>query len=201
MENQAMQVILFKNIDNLGMQGQVVNVKNGYYRNYLGPQGLALEASSANLKRMELKRSRLREEAEKQVQEAEAYAVRLEAAPIKFVMKSPDGKRLFGSVHDHEIADQLIAQGFNLERRQVTHEPIKETGKFRVKVTLVGQVEAHVTVTVEAEETKTDLEAKIEAQLKAEAEAAEIAQAETEAAPAEAAEATGDDAKAETPEA
>jgi len=147
-----MQVILFKNVDKLGMQGEVVNVASGYYRNYLGPCGVAVEATKHNLKRLEAKRAKLQAEAEKQVQEAQSFAERLVEAQLRFVMKSPDGKKLFGSVHDHEIADQLIEQGFNIEKRQVQHEPIKETGTHKVKVKLVGQVEAIVDVVIEAEE-------------------------------------------------
>jgi large subunit ribosomal protein L9 len=146
-----MQVILFQNVDKLGMQGDVVNVANGYYRNFLGPRGVAVQATKHNLKRLEAKRAKLQTEAEKQVQEARAFAEHLSSAELKFVMKSPDGKKLFGSVHDHEIAVLLIEQGFNIEKRQVQHEPIKETGTHKIKVKLVGQVEAVVDVVIEAE--------------------------------------------------
>ena len=98
-----MQVILFENIDRLGMKGDVVNVANGYYRNYLGPRSMAVEATPANLKRLEAKRRQLQAEAEKQRQEAEGFARQLAQAPIKFVRKSPDGEKLFGSVSAHEI--------------------------------------------------------------------------------------------------
>jgi large subunit ribosomal protein L9 len=155
-----MQVILFQNIEKLGMQGDIVNVANGYYRNYLGPRGAALEATAGNLKRLEVKRHKLQAEAEKQVQEAEAFSKQLAAAKIHFVMKAHDGDKLFGSVHDHEILEQLVAQGFNLERRQILlREPIKTTGTHTVRVRLVGQVDAFVHVTVEPEEEVKEVKA------------------------------------------
>ena len=78
-----MQVILFKNVDKLGMQGDVVNVANGYYRNYLGPCGVAVEATKHNLKRLEAKRAKLQAESEKQVQEAQSFAERLVEAQLR----------------------------------------------------------------------------------------------------------------------
>lgn len=146
-----MQVIIFQNIDGLGMQGDVVNVKPGHFRNYLSPYGIAVEASATNLKRLEAKRNKLRAEAEKQRQAARAYADRLAEAEVKFVLKSPDGTKLFGSVHNHEIAEQLVAQGFEIEKRQVLGEPLKTVGEHKVRVRLSGGVDATVTVVIEAE--------------------------------------------------
>src|SRR5690349_1306183 len=124
-----MQIILFDNIDRLGMKGDVVNVANGYYRNYLAPRNLALEANAANLKRLEAKRRKLKAEAEKQKQDASSVGKRLAEARVHFVRKSPDGEKLFGSVHDHEIIQQLAEQGFTIERRQlVMKEPFKTVG-------------------------------------------------------------------------
>jgi large subunit ribosomal protein L9 len=144
-----MQVILFDNIDRIGMKGDVVNVAKGFYRNFLGPREMAIEASPANMKRLDAKRRKLRSEADKQRQEAEGFAKELATAKVSFTMKSSDGEKLFGSVHVHEIYDQLVAQGFNLERRQILlSEPIKTTGIHTVKIKLVGQVDASVKVTI-----------------------------------------------------
>jgi large subunit ribosomal protein L9 len=147
-----MQVILFDNIDRLGLKGDVVNVANGYYRNYLGPRNLALDASEANLKRLEAKRRKLKSEAEKQRQEAEGFASQLANAKIVFTRKSPDGDKLFGSVTAHEIFDALVAQGFNLQRQQIAlRESLKTVGTHTVKIRLIGQMEGHVKVVVEPE--------------------------------------------------
>ena len=148
-----MQVILFENVEKLGMQGDVVNVASGYFRNYLGPRNKAVLATETNLKRLELKRKRLTADAEKQLGEAEGVARQLTDAKVHFVMKSPDGHKLFGSVHDHQILEQLVEQGFQLERRQILlPDPIKETGEHTVRVRLLGRVEGEVTVVVEPEE-------------------------------------------------
>jgi large subunit ribosomal protein L9 len=147
-----MQVILFKNIERLGMQGDVVNVAPGYYRNYLGPHGIALEATQATLSRLETKRKKLRAEAEQQLGEADVLAKRLKEVQIKFVMKTIDDQKLFGSVQDHDIALKLAEAGFEIERRQIAlHEPIKSTGTHQVKIKLLGHVEGQVTVIVDPE--------------------------------------------------
>jgi large subunit ribosomal protein L9 len=158
-----MQVILFENVDRLGMKGDVVNVADGYYRNFLGPRGVALEASDANLKRLESKRRKLKGEADRQRQEADGFSRQLAAARVHFIRKSPDGEKLFGSVHDHEIHEQLTAQGFNLERRQIVlREPLKTCGVHTVKIRLVGHLEAHVKVVIEPE-AQPELKAAAEA--------------------------------------
>lgn len=176
-----MQVILFENVERLGMKGDVVNVANGYYRNYLGPRGVALDASSANLKRLEAKRKKLKIEADKQRQEAEGFSKQLANATIHFVRKSPDGEKLFGSVHDHEIVEQLVAQGFNIERRQIVlAEPLKTCGTHSLKVRLVGQLEAHIKVVIEPEDKPEEPKAQAVAE-----ETPEAGEAEAEA-PAEA---------------
>jgi large subunit ribosomal protein L9 len=183
-----MQVIIFKNIDGLGMQGDVVNVKPGHFRNYLNPYGMAVEATATNLKRLEAKRNKLRAEAEKQRQAARAYADRLAEAQVKFVLKSPDGTKLFGSVHSHEIVEQLVAQGFEIEKRQILGEPLKTVGEHKVRVRLSGGVDAQVTVVVEAEPLpQIERPARIvadEDEIPAVAEAAEGGEAEAVAAEA-----------------
>ena len=149
-----MQVILFKNIERLGMQGDVVNVAAGYFRNYLGPRGIAIEASANTLARLEIKRQKMRAEAERQIGEADVLARQLKDVQIKYVMKTaPDGQRLFGSVGALDIVEKLAALGFTtIERRQIAlHEPIKNVGAHAVKIKMLGSVEAHVTVIVEAE--------------------------------------------------
>lgn len=147
-----MQVILFQNIDKLGMQGDVVNVAPGYYRNYLGPRGIALEATAATLSRLADKQRKLRAMAEKQLGEASIVAEHLSKARLCFTMKATDGEKLFGSLHNHEIAEALAEQGFNIERRQIVmKDPIKTVGTHQVAIRLLGSVEASVTVEVIAE--------------------------------------------------
>lgn len=149
-----MQVILFKNVERLGMQGDVVNVATGFFRNYLGPRGIAIEATATVLSRMEIKRAKMRAEAERQIGEADSIAKQLKDVQIKYVMKTtPDGNRLFGSVSAADIAEKLQGLGFKtIEKRQVAlHEPIKNVGSHSVKLKLLGSVEASVTVIVDTD--------------------------------------------------
>lgn len=148
-----MQVILFQNIEKLGMQGDVVNVANGYYRNFLGPRGIAIEATQGNLKRLEIKRKRLQEEAARQINAAEGVAEQLRKIELVFVMRANEEKRLFGSIQDHDIYEKLVELGFsNLERRQIAlAEPIKTLGKHKVKVRLHSHVAADIKVTIQPE--------------------------------------------------
>ena len=147
-----MQVILFENIERLGMQGEVVTVAPGYFRNYLGPRGVAVEATPHALARLELKRKKLQAAAEIQLASARTLSDRLKDAEVRFVLKATDGNKLFGSVSAAEIVEKLAAQGFEIERRQVAlKEPIKTTGRHDVRIRMVGQVEAHVKIFIEAE--------------------------------------------------
>lgn len=164
-----MQVILFQNIEKLGMQGEVVNVANGYYRNYLGPRGIAVAATTGNLKRLELKLKRLSEEASTQFSAAESVAANLSKVELTFVMRANEEKKLFGSVQDHDILAKLVEAGFDdLERRQIMmSEPIKILGEHTVKVKLHSHVAATLTVSVlpevdEAEEAEAAPEAPAE---------------------------------------
>ncbi len=163
-----MQVILFKTVEQLGMQGDVVNVAAGYYRNFLGPRGFAIEATEGNLRHSEAKRKKLKAEAEKQVQTAKAYADRLTGVKLEFTEKANPEGRLFGALHDREILDALKAQGFEIERRQILlKEPIKTVGQHTVRVRLLQGVETTVGVTVKGDVVATEEEAK--AEVKAEA--------------------------------
>ncbi|MCL5270354.1 MAG: 50S ribosomal protein L9 [bacterium] len=147
-----MQVILFQNIEKLGMQGDVVNVANGYFRNYLGPRGIAVEATEATLRRLEMKRKKLKAEAEQQLNEAETIAQRLAAVELNFVEKATDKERLFGSISAGDIAEKLTEAGYAVERRQVAlPEPIKTVGAHKVKIKLHSHVMTEIKVVVEAE--------------------------------------------------
>jgi large subunit ribosomal protein L9 len=184
-----MQVLLFENIEKLGFQGDVVNVANGYFRNYLSPRGVAVEATQSNLRRHQGRRDKLKEEAAKQVQAAEAIGERLSATPVKFVMKAtPDGDKLFGSVHDRDIAAILQEAGFEVERRDVVlAEPIKTVGTHSVKVKVHTHVLTELSVVVEAEAPPADEKTETEPTAEAQAPDAET-NAETDSTPTDEAE-------------
>lgn len=169
-----MQIILFKTVEQLGMQGDVVNVAAGYYRNYLGPRGFAIEATEGNLRQSEMKRKKLKAEAEKQVDTAKAYAQRLADVKLEFTEKANPEGRLFGAIHDREILDALKAQGFDIERRQILiKEPIKTVGQHSVRIRLLQGVETAIGVSIKGDVTAPAAEEEAKAEVKAEAAPAE----------------------------
>ena len=150
-----MDVILTENVKNLGTIGEVVKVKPGYGRNFLVPQGLAVEASEAKLKEVEHHKRQLNRKAEKLSQEAADVKARIEAVECTFVHKASEEGKLFGSVTSMEIAESLAAQGIEIDRRKILLEqPIKELGEHVVDIKLNAGVNAIVKINVISEGAK-----------------------------------------------
>jgi large subunit ribosomal protein L9 len=148
-----MQVILRERMDNLGDAGEVVDVKPGYARNYLIPQGLAYEASEANLRRIDRERAQVSKRAEEQLVGARARAATLEGVSVTFNARAGQEGRLFGSITSTDIADRLAEQGIEIDRRQIElEEPIKALGVFSVPVRLHADVRPEIKVWVIKEE-------------------------------------------------
>lgn len=152
-----MEVILKEDISNLGHRGDVVKVADGYGRNYLLPRKLALQATSANKAVIEqMKASAVRKSAREKA-EAEALVGQLNNVSLVFERKVGENDHLFGSVTSADIAQQLEARGFNIDRRKVLlDEPLKQVGEFHISVKLHRDVTAHVPVTVKGEETAAE---------------------------------------------
>ena len=150
-----MDVILTENVKNLGTIGEVVKVKPGYGRNFLVPQGLAVEASEAKLKELEHHKRQLNRKAEKLSQEAADVKARIEAVECTFVHKASEEGKLFGSVTSMEIAESLAAQGIELDRRKILLEqPIKELGEHAIDIKLNAGVNAIVKINVISEDAQ-----------------------------------------------
>jgi len=144
-----MEIILRQAVENLGKTGDVVNVKPGYARNYLLPHGLAYEATPGNLKRIQQERDRLEAAENERRGAASSLAERLEQVSLTFSARVGDEGKLFGSVTATDIAQQLEAQGFHVEKRQIDlHEPIKALGVYRVPIRLHADVKPEVRVWV-----------------------------------------------------
>ena len=147
-----MEVILKEDVDNLGHRGDVVKVAEGYGRNFLLPRKLAMQATEANkavIEQMKAAAAR-RSASEKAV--AEALVAKLEPLALSFTRKSGEEGRLFGSVTSADIATELAANGFDIDRRKIQlPEPLKTVGDFNVAVKLHREVTAHVKVKVVAE--------------------------------------------------
>jgi large subunit ribosomal protein L9 len=144
-----MEIILRQAVENLGKPGDVVTVKNGYARNFLLPHGLAYEATPGNLKRIAQERERLEAAESARVSSAQDLAKRLEEVQLTFSARVGDEGKLFGSVTSADIAEQLNAQGFQIERRLIDlHEPIKSLGVYRVPVKLHADVKPEIRIWV-----------------------------------------------------
>jgi len=151
-----MKLILRESVEHLGDEGEVVDVKPGYARNYLLPQGLAEAASEANIQRLEEERRQAEERARRDYLEARRRASQLEGTILIFHARAGEEGRLFGSVTAADIAERAQERAgldFELDRRSVRlEEPIKEIGAYRVPVHLHEDVDVDIQVRVEREE-------------------------------------------------
>ena len=147
-----MEVILKEDVANLGHRGDVVKVADGYGRNFLLPRKLALQATLANKAVIEqMKAAAARRSATEKAQ-AEQLVTKLEPLVLTFTRKSGESGQLFGSVTPSDIAAELEAKGFDVDRRKIQlNEPIKSLGNFNVAVKLHREVTAHLKVQVVAD--------------------------------------------------
>lgn len=148
-----MKVILNKDVKNLGVKDDVVNVSDGYARNYLLPKGLAKEATVGNLREVENIRQREERQKAKELKAAEKAGQKIANKTMKVVTKVGDSGKLFGSITSKEIAE-LLEKNFNItvDRRKIEiKEPIKALGTYTITVRLHPQVTAKVIVEVVAE--------------------------------------------------
>ena len=144
-----MEVILRQAIDNVGHTGDVVNVSNGYARNYLLPRGYAFQATAGNKKRIEQEKERLEAAEGSRRSSAQEMATKLEQVNISFAARVGEEGKLFGSVTAADIAQQLEAQGIHIEKRMIDlHEPIRALGVYRVPVRLHADVKPELKVWV-----------------------------------------------------
>jgi large subunit ribosomal protein L9 len=147
-----MKVILTKDMDNLGKAGALVEVKPGYGRNYLLPRQLAVAATAKNIRQLEHQKAGILSRASKEKQNMTAMAQKLSAIELRLSRKVGEQNRMFGSVTSKDVYEQLAAQGYQVDRRQVhLPEPIKEVGTHEVEVKLHPEVTAKVKVTVSPE--------------------------------------------------
>jgi large subunit ribosomal protein L9 len=144
-----MKVILKDEVKSLGHMGEVVNVSDGYARNYLIPKNLAVEASTKNIKEFEHHKKIITEKAAKIKDASKATADKLAALKITIKAKVGEEDKLFGSVTSMDIAEALTAEGFDIDKKKILiDEPIKRTGDYTVSVKLHSDVAAIVNVHV-----------------------------------------------------
>jgi len=168
-----MEVILKQDVPNLGHEGEVVKVADGYGRNYLLPRKLAMQASEANKAVIEQMKAAAARRFATEKAKAQELAAKLEPVVISFTRKSGEQGHLFGSVTTADIAAGLAAQGFEIDRRKVQlSEPLKSVGEYTVAIRLHREVTVHVKVKVAAE---TEAEGGVQAEPAEAPEAAEAA--------------------------
>jgi len=148
-----MQIILLEKVVNLGNLGEIVKVKDGYARNFLIPTGLARRATEANKAEFEARRAELEKAAAAKLAEAQAQGEKLAGLTIKLTQKAGVDGRLFGSVTNHDVAEELNKQGYAVIKSQIRmpNGPIKTVSDSSVSVALHTDVVVDVNVTVYGE--------------------------------------------------
>lgn len=146
-----MEVILKKDVKGTGKAGDTVKVSDGFARNKLIPQGLAVEATPANLKAIEREKAKAAEKYAADKAEAEAFAKKLESKEVVLKTKVGDNGKLFGSITSMDIANAIKEQtGEDIDKRKIVlDKPIKETGVVKVEIKLFQDVSANVDVKIE----------------------------------------------------
>jgi len=148
-----MQLILLERVEGLGNVGDEVNVRPGYGRNFLLPQGKATVADTGNRKVFERRRALLESKQADVLTQAKTEAGRLEGLSLEVVLATSDGKHLYGSVGAAELATLINDNGFSVERRNILQDAhIKEVGSHTFRVRLHPDVTAELSITVTSEQ-------------------------------------------------
>ena len=145
-----MEVLLIENVINLGVRGDVVNVKDGYARNFLLPRKKALPVTAGNKRQIELEKERAQKLRAKELAEAKDLKNRLEAVSLAVTKKAGENGHLFGSVTNADVAEMLKAKGFEVEKQAISLPHVKELGSFVVEIRLYTGVHAKLSLEVTA---------------------------------------------------
>lgn len=147
-----MQVILKEDVRDLGLIGDVVNVKDGHARNYLIPKGLAVEASDRNIKALEHEKKKIQEQIKKVKTKAEELMSNLSSTTITIKAKAGEGDKLFGSITTMDIAAALAKEGIDIDRKRIIlEEPLKRVGTYTINIKVHPEVSAQLNVQVVSE--------------------------------------------------
>ena len=155
-----MEVILLERVAKLGQMGEVVDVKPGFARNYLLPQGKALTASKANIEHFETQKAQLEARNLETKKEAESLASNLDGKQFIVIRSASDGGNLYGSVTTRDAADVATEEGFTVDRKQVLiREPIKTLGLHEVEIHLHPEVVVTITLNVARSPEEAEIQA------------------------------------------
>jgi len=144
-----MKVILKEDVKNLGTMGQIVDVSDGYVRNFLTPRGLAVEANVKNIKSLEHQKKIIQEKAKKIRNQAQDLSTRISAMTLIIKAKAGEEGKLFGSVTAMDVAEALKNEGVEIDKRKIAlDEPIRRLGAFTVSLKLHSEIPTQVNVQV-----------------------------------------------------
>lgn len=148
-----MQIILIQDVNNLGGANEVVTVKNGYARNFLIPQKMAVEASTSNLKQLEERLKQIRKKEEKMLAEINKVIAALQEGPVSIGAKTGTTGKIFGSVTTVQVAKAVREQkGYEIDRRRIQLlDEIKELGSYKAKVDFGNGNETEIALEIVAE--------------------------------------------------
>lgn len=142
-----MEVIFIKDLKNQGKKGQIKNVKDGYAQNFLIKNGYAVVKTKENLSKLEHEKAKKAEEDKSNKQQAEELKQKLEKVVLEFKVKTGEGDKVFGSISQKQIKDELQAQGFKIEKNQIDNsKQISSLGFHNVDITLYAGITATIKV-------------------------------------------------------
>jgi large subunit ribosomal protein L9 len=161
-----LKVILTKDVEKIGSFGEVINVKDGYAKNFLIPTGMAILSTPGNLKQVDLiKKSKVKVEA-KSIKEANEIAEQLNGLKLLFKVKSSAEGKMYGSITNKDIADKILSfKKIEVDRKKIElEESIKEIGSYEIEIKLYKDVKCNVIVSVEPDKKVPDTEVEQEVQ-------------------------------------
>ena len=149
-----MKIILYQDVEGLGEEGDIKEVADGYARNYLLPKKLAVLYNKANLKILEQRRDAIEKRKEEKRREAMSLKERLESEEIVFKMPASESGKLFGSVNNAIIAQELQNRGYSIDRKkiEVPEHNLRMVGTYTIRIKLYDNEEANIKVSIEREE-------------------------------------------------
>ena len=143
-----MKVILSEDVKNLGIMGDVVNVSDGYARNFLFPKKFAVEANTKNLKEFEHNKKIITERAATIKESFKSVAEKLSSVTLTIKAKTGEDDKLFGSVTNMNVAEALALEGFDIDKKKIVMEPIKKLGEYSATIKLHTDLSSEVKINV-----------------------------------------------------
>jgi len=144
-----MKVVMKEDIKNVGKMGQIVDVADGFARNYLVPRGLAVEANTKNLKALEHEKKLIQEKAKKIKNSAETLSDKISTMTLMIKAKAGDEGKLFGAVTSMDIAELLKNEGIEMDKKKISlDEPIKRLGSYSVNIKIHAEISTHLNIQV-----------------------------------------------------